>query len=97
MGYTATFDDGDAVPVGSSQGWPAVGEWIDTLSAAYYAPLVHLREWGWSNDLRAVAANIWLALRQSPPRDATVRATATELMNLLYQRSWSGSGAVVIS
>lgn len=57
--------------------------WIDTLDADAYGELVHLREYGWSQNIGTLSAQLTAAVVGSSPEDKTVISTLKELQDSL--------------
>lgn len=74
---------GEPAFVASNTGWGAFGAWVDSLDPAPFNDLVHLREYGWSEPAKAVRDQLAAALKESPPADPAVRATAGEVAEAL--------------
>lgn len=89
MSYQAVFDNGSATQVGTNQGWRDVCKWMRGLDS-YYDRLIHLADYGWTDQLETFSRQLQRALRDHPPKDPETTHTVTGLIAFLGRAGDSG-------
>lgn len=93
MGLYLQIDADDGEPLASLSGWGDFAEWVQGLPAAESGQLRHLCEYGWSQEVSALARELAEMLADHQPGEADVRKTAADLRGTLTK----AKGAEVIS
>ena len=70
-------------PLASTTGWYDFKVWTDGLNVETYPQLIHLIDWGWSQELDALILELKLALAVAKPAATTVEATLRSLLDSL--------------
>jgi hypothetical protein len=78
----------------SNKGWGDACRWIDGLGVEHYEELVHLREYGWSQHLDELAAQLAKAMEEHAPKDL-VRDTVSRL--LTFARNPEGAEVMTVN
>ena len=89
MAYSAIIGGVDQFPLVSITGWNDAKAWIDTLDVDQFESLVHLAEYGWTENLAELRGQILAALKASPPDDSTVADTMAGLAKTLAGKTES--------
>jgi len=79
MSVYVTFSEEPGDLLASNSGWGHVGDWIETLSPDEYPALFTLWDHGIYEPCSAVREELRKAVADSPPEDATVVSTLTNL------------------
>jgi hypothetical protein len=87
MSLYAQFDDGTQEFLSSNRGWSEFGEWADGLDTDEYPQVVHLREYGWCQQLAGLKYQLHAALKWRRPANDRVAATAGTLLAILSNRT----------
>jgi hypothetical protein len=93
VSYTLRFDTGDEVDLATIGGWGQFTRWTDTIDPDEHGEVVHLAEYGWSQNLPELQEQLQAAAGggEVPP---AVHATA---LHLLRELKASGAEACVVS
>src|SRR5262249_19332642 len=95
MSYELRLNTGEEAPLATIRGWGDFCRWADTLDTELFTALIHLAEYGWSQDFEAVGGQLRSRVEggeggEGPP---DVRPTAEHLLKVL--RSSEAQAAVV--
>jgi hypothetical protein len=89
--YLKNKTDGQ-FPLASNRGWSEFGDWAETLDWKTYPTLANLWYYGWV-PVAPLREHLTAVLRDSPPSEKSVRATARNLLRLV--RGLRGSAVAV--
>lgn len=82
MSIYAQVDD-NQTQVASNTGWGEFTRWVDGLDVDANESLIHLADYGWTENISDAAAQLDAALAASPPSDDKVLSTAKVLLQAL--------------
>jgi len=85
VGYIATIGGEESFALASTRGWHDFKVWVDTLPVEMYPDLIHLAEYGWSQELLDLHRQLLLAVAHKRPNDQVYR-TAQNLEGYLLHR-----------
>lgn len=94
MTMQAFLDENDAGQVATNQGWADFTEWGWQLDLAKFPEVVHLSEYGWSQELANLADQINAGLVAVPPNDSA-GSVAKGLLEILSYAS--GNESLIVS
>lgn len=86
MSVYLSLDSGEPEMLASNKGWSDACEWADGLDTDDEAELIHLCDYGWSQNLDTLVKCIESGLHAAPPEDKTVSQTMAALQQLLASR-----------
>jgi len=81
MSVYANLDDGQQSQVATTLGWGEVGRMIDDLDADDYPTLIHLREFGWTEDVVSLRPELAAAASESDPNVKDVLANVLKFVD----------------
>lgn len=91
MSMYADFGSGAPTEVSSNQGWSQFGDWVGGLDVDDFGEVVHLWEYGWSQEIETLTQQLTSAIAEQSPDDDVV-SVAQGLLELL-----AGEDVVVIT
>jgi hypothetical protein len=89
--------DGDPLEVASNTGWSAFCAWVDTLDEVEFEPLVHLREYGWTEPLSELRTALAAALKAHSPADSNLKHVVLLVAEMIGNDTEEDDEVVVVS
>lgn len=83
MSIYAQLDTGEQDQFATTKGWGEVGRWIDALDSDTYPQLVHLREFGWSQQVVKLNEELARSVKSDPPDSQDVLSVVKRLTDFL--------------
>lgn len=83
MSLYATFDETPGVQIASNRGWSDLVGWTDELDIENYETLIHLTDYGWTNNLSYLLQEIRKAVEKHAPTAEGLDKTIADLVELI--------------
>jgi hypothetical protein len=93
MAIYGNFDTGEQVQLATISGWGSFGDWVDGLSVDDAPELIHVREYGWSQEIGDLSEQLRQSMSAAPPPDDDTASIANGLADFL---ATSGDAEVLI-
>lgn len=86
MSYSIQIGAEGFEQIASNAGYAAFGDWVESLDLEKYGELIHLYEWGWSQNLDDLQSQIVAAENDDAPDEESVSETLAGIVEIIESR-----------